>query len=165
MIVDFLQVDCNGKVLIGVLMLKKFGKLCFQYEKGVLILIVVEGGVLIFVDYLVKQVQCWLIKNLLLGVLFDFSCDIICFVCFVFGVDLWIVLVEVNDVKYFEYGWIILVFVCDVVVLVGLMLQGWVVLDSQNNCIMIWLSNQKFGVLVLDNIFKWNDLCCVGLRK
>ena len=76
MTASFSQADRNGKVLTGVLTLKKPGKLRFQYEKGVPILIVAEGGALTFIDYSVKQVQRWPIKNSPLGVLLDPTRDI-----------------------------------------------------------------------------------------
>ena len=59
MTANFSQADRNGKVLTGVLTLKKPGKIRFQYQKGVPILIVAEGGALTFIDYSVKQVQRW----------------------------------------------------------------------------------------------------------
>ena len=76
MTADFSQTDRSGKVLTGVLTLKKPGKLRFQYEKGVPILIVAEGGALTFIDYSVRQVQRWPIKNSPLGVLLDPTRDI-----------------------------------------------------------------------------------------
>lgn len=63
MTADFSQTDRSGKVLTGTLTLKKPGKLRFQYQKGVPILIVAEGGALTFIDYSVRQVQRWPIKN------------------------------------------------------------------------------------------------------
>ncbi|NWM25155.1 outer membrane lipoprotein carrier protein LolA, partial [Escherichia coli] len=39
----------------------------------------------------------------------------------------------------------------------GLMLQGWVALDSQNNRTTIRLSNQQFNTNISDGAFRWND--------
>ena len=39
----------------------------------------------------------------------------------------------------------------------GLMLQGWVALDSQNNRTTIRLSNQRFNAAIADGAFRWND--------
>ena len=94
MTADFSQADRNGKVLTGVLTLKKPGKLRFQYEKGVPILIVAEGGALTFIDYSVKQVQRWPIKNSPLGVLLDPSRDITRYAKLVPGYDNRVVSVE-----------------------------------------------------------------------
>ena len=157
MTADFSQADRNGKVLTGVLTLKKPGKLRFQYEKGVPILIVAEGGALTFIDYSVKQVQRWPIKNSPLGVLLDPSRDITRYAKLVPGFDNRLVSVEANDPKHPEYGRITLVFARDAAAPGGLMLQGWVALDSQNNRTTIRLSNQRFGAPVSDNTFRWND--------
>jgi outer membrane lipoprotein-sorting protein len=157
MTADFSQSDRNGKVLTGVLTLKKPGKLRFQYQKGVPILIVAEGGALTFIDYSVKQVQRWPIKNSPLGVLLDPSRDITRYAKLVPGFDNRLVSVEANDPKHPEYGRITLVFARDAAAPGGLMLQGGVALDSQNNRTTIRLSNQRFGAPVSDNTFRWND--------
>ncbi|MGC5798787.1 LolA family protein [Sphingomonas sp. NFX23] len=165
MTANFSQADRNGKVLTGVLTLKKPGKLRFQYEKGVPILIVAEGGALTFIDYSVKQVQRWPIKNSPLGVLLDPTRDITRYAKLVPGYDQRIVSVEANDPKHPEYGRITLVFVRNATAPGGLMLQGWVALDSQNNRTTIRLTNQKFGEPVSDNSFRWNDPRRTGVRK
>lgn len=157
MTADFSQSDRNGKVLTGVLTLKKPGKLRFQYQKGVPILIVAESGALTFIDYSVKQVQRWPIKNSPLGVLLDPSRDITRYAKLLPGFDNRLVSVEANDPKHPEYGRITLVFARDAAAPGGLMLQGWVALDSQNNRTTIRLSNQRFGAPVSDNTFRWND--------
>ncbi len=51
------QTDRAGKVLTGTLTLKQPGKIRFQYQKDVPILIVGDGHALTFIDYSVKQVQ------------------------------------------------------------------------------------------------------------
>ncbi len=165
MTADFSQADRNGKVLTGTLTLKQPGKLRFQYQKGVPILIVAEGGALTFIDYSVNQVQRWPIKNSPLGVLLDPRRDITRFAHVVPGADPRIVSVEANDTKHPEYGRITLVFVRDAAAPAGLMLQGWVALDSQNNRTTIRLTNQKFGGPVPDNSFRWNDPRVKGVRK
>ncbi|VVT21061.1 Outer-membrane lipoprotein carrier protein [Sphingomonas sp. EC-HK361] len=156
MTADFSQTDRNGKVLTGVLTLKKPGKLRFQYEKGVPLLIVAEGGALTFIDYSVNQVQRWPIKNSPLGVLLDPTRDITRYAKLVPG-DSRLVSVEANDPKHPEFGRITLVFAREASAPGGLMLQGWVALDSQNNRTTIRLSNQRFGGEVSDNTFRWND--------
>ena len=156
MTADFSQTDRNGKVLTGVLTLKKPGKLRFQYQKGVPLLIVAEGGALTFIDYAVKQVQRWPIKNSPLGVLLDPTRDITRYAHLVPGDDR-LVTVEANDPRHPEFGRITLVFAREPSAPGGLMLQGWVALDSQNNRTTIRLSNQRFGVPVSDGTFRWND--------
>ena len=57
MTADFTQTDRDGKVLTGTLTLKRPGKIRFQYEKGVPLLIVGDGKALWFIDYSVRQVS------------------------------------------------------------------------------------------------------------
>ncbi|WP_112383889.1 LolA family protein [Sphingomonas carotinifaciens] len=157
MTADFSQTDRAGKVLTGTVTLKKPGKIRFQYEKGVPLLIVAEGGALTFIDYSVRQVQRWPIRNSPLGVLLDPDRDITRFARIVPSTDQRLVSVEANDPKHPEYGRITLVFARDSAAPAGLMLQGWVALDGQNNRTTIRLSNQRFGVPVSDSTFRWND--------
>jgi outer membrane lipoprotein-sorting protein len=154
---DFTQTDRAGKVLTGKLTLKKPGKIRFQYQQGVPILIVGDGKNLYFIDYSVDQVQRWPVGNSPLGVLIDPSRDISKFAHVVPGGDPRLVSIEASDPKHPEYGRITLVFARDASAPGGLMLQGWVALDAQNNRTTIKLSNQKFDVPVSDNTFRWND--------
>jgi outer membrane lipoprotein-sorting protein len=165
MTANFSQADRNGKVLTGVLSLKKPGKLRFQYETGVPILIVAEGGALTFIDYSVNQVQRWPIKNSPLSILLDPERDITRYAKLVPGYDPRIVSVDAKDPKHPEYGRITLVFVRSAGAPGGMMLQGWVMLDSQNNRTTVRLTNQKFGAPVSDNTFRWNDPRRTGVIK
>ncbi|MDP1028224.1 outer membrane lipoprotein carrier protein LolA [Sphingomonas sp. KR1UV-12] len=157
MTADFSQTDRNGQVLTGTLTWKQPGNIRFQYQKGVPLLIVAEGGALTFVDYSVKQVQRWPIRNSPLGVLLDPSRDLSQFAKVVPDADPRLVSVEARDPKHPEYGRITLVFARQADAPAGLMLQGWVALDSQNNRTTIRLSNQRYGVPVAGNAFKWVD--------
>lgn len=156
MTADFSQTDRAGKVLTGTLTWKQPGKIRFQYEKGVPLLIVAEGGALTFVDYSVKQVQRWPIRNSPLGVLLDPSRDLSRFAKVVPGDDR-LLSVEARDPKHPEYGRITLVFARDAGGPTGLTLQGWVALDSQNNRTTVRLSNQRYGAPVADGAFRWTD--------
>lgn len=157
MTADFTQTDRNGRVLTGTLTLKKPGKIRFQYQKGVPILIVANGGALTFVDYSVRQVQRWPIRNSPLGVLLDPDRDISRYAHVLPGTDPRIVSVEARDPKHPEYGRITLVFARSESGPAGLMLQGWVQLDSQNNRTTVRFANPRFNVPVSDNTFAWND--------
>ncbi len=53
---DFTQTDRNGQRVSGVLTLKRPGKIRFEYEKGVNMLIVSNGSSLTLIDYDVQQV-------------------------------------------------------------------------------------------------------------
>src|SRR3546814_13287908 len=56
--------------------LKRPGKIRFQYQKGVPLLIVGDGSRLTMIDYEVNQVQSWPVKNSPLGALLDPDRDI-----------------------------------------------------------------------------------------
>ena len=157
MTADFTQTDRDGRVLTGVLTIKSPGKLRFQYQKNVPILIVAEGGALTFIDYSVRQVQRWPIKNSPLGVLLDPSRDLSRFAHVVPGSDPRVLSVDAADPKHPEYGRINLVFLRQAPGPAGLVLQGWVALDSQNNRTTIRLTNQRYGVPVNDSAFAWTD--------
>ncbi|SFP82716.1 LolA family protein [Sphingomonas rubra] len=156
MTADFSQTDRAGKVLTGTLTWKQPGKIRFQYQKGVPLLIVAEGGALTFIDYSVRQVQRWPIRNSPLGVLLDPSRDLSQFARVVPGDDR-LISVEARDPNHPEYGRITLVFARNAAGPAGLTLQGWVALDSQNNRTTVRLSNQRYGSAVADNSFRWTD--------
>jgi outer membrane lipoprotein-sorting protein len=157
MTANFTQTDRAGKTLTGVLTLKKPGKVRFQYEKGVPLLIVGDGKALTMIDYQVKQVSRWPIGNSPLSVLLDPSKDMSRIARVVASGDERILLVEARDPKHPEYGTITLAFARNASAPAGLMLQGWVALDAQNNRTTIRLNNQKFNVAVSDGTFRWND--------
>ncbi|KAK0331477.1 hypothetical protein LTR94_028777, partial [Friedmanniomyces endolithicus] len=127
----FSQTDRNGQVLTGTLTLKKPGKIRFQYQKGVPLLIVGDGKALTFIDYSVRQVQRWPIGNSPLGVLLDPKRDITRFAKIVPSNAPGVVSVEAYDPGRPQYGRITLVFARQASAPAGLMLQGWVALDAQ----------------------------------
>ena len=157
MTADFVQTDRNGRELTGVLTLKQPGHIRFQYAKGVPLLIVADGGALTFVDYQVKQVQRWPVKNSPLGVLLDPSRDLGRYARPTPGADPRSVSIDASDPKHPEYGRITLVFARNAAGPAGLALQGWVALDSQNNRTAVRLTNQRFGGSVSDDSFHWTD--------
>jgi len=157
MTANFSQTDRDGRVLIGELTLKKPGKIRFQYQKGVPLLIVSDGKAFTFIDYSVKQVQRWPIGNSPLGVLIDPSRDISRYAKVVPSPNPDVLSVEANDPKHPEFGRITMVFARDAAAPAGLMLQGWVALDSQGNRTTIRLNGQKFNAPVSDSAFRWTD--------
>lgn len=157
MTANFTQTDRNGRVLTGQLTLKKPGKIRFQYEKGVPILIVSDGKSLYFLDYQVGQKQRWPIGNSPLGILLDPARDASRYARIVQSSDPRVLSVEAYDPKRPEYGRITMIFARQSSAPAGLMLQGWVALDAQNNRTTVRLSNQKFNVPVADNSFRFNE--------
>ena len=157
MTADFVQTDRTGKSLSGVLTLKKPGKIRFQYQKGVPILVVADGKSLWFLDYQVGQKQRWPIANAPLGVLLDPTKDATRYAKVVPGGDPRVISVEANDPKHPEYGKITMIFARMNGAPGGLTLQGWVALDAQNNRTLVRLANQKFNVAIADNAFRFNE--------
>lgn len=154
---DFVQTDIKGQRLAGVLTLKRPGKIRFQYQKGVPILIVSDGKALTFIDYSVRQVQRWPIGGSPLGALLDPSRDVMQYGKLTPATNRSLVSVEVRDKKHPEYGVITMVFVRKPGAPGGLELSSWATLDSQNTRTVVNLSNQQYGVAVNDNTFRYND--------
>lgn len=157
MTADFVQTDRNGQRLSGKLTLKRPGKIRFQYQKDVPLLIVGDGSSLTVIDYEVRQVQRWPVKNSPLAALLDPDRDLTKYAKVIPTGSNDVLSVEVKDTKRPEYGTITMVFVRDGSAPAGLRLRGWVALDSQNNRTRIDLSNQKFNVAVADSAFRWTD--------
>ncbi|WP_088181653.1 LolA family protein [Sphingobium sp. Z007] len=154
---DFTQTDRSGQTLTGKLTLKQPGKIRFQYQKGVPLLIVGDGKALTMIDYEVRQVQRWPIGNSPLGVLIDPNKDLSKFGKVVPTGDPSVLSVEARDPKRPEYGTFTMIFKRNASGPAGLQLYGWVALDSQNNRTAVRLSNQVYGAAVADSAFRWTD--------
>jgi outer membrane lipoprotein-sorting protein len=157
MTANFSQTDRKGQTLSGNLMLKRPGKIRFQYGRGVPMLVVANGKHLTMVDYQVKQVQSWPIGNSPLSVLLNPNQDLARFAKVVPNTDSRVLLVEARDPKRPEFGRITMAFTKTPSAPAGLMLQGWTMLDSQNNRTTVKLSNQRFNVAVADTNFRYDD--------
>ncbi len=157
MTADFSQTDRNGQTLTGQLTLKQPGKIRFQYQKGVPLLIVGDGKALTVIDYEVRQVQRWPIGNSPLGALIDPSKDLSKFGKVIPTGDPTILSVQARDPRRPEFGTITMIFKRDAASPAGLQLYGWVALDSQNNRTAVRLTNQRYGVPVADSAFRWTD--------
>jgi outer membrane lipoprotein-sorting protein len=154
---DFTQTDRNGQRLNGVLTLQNPGRLRFQYEPGVPLLIVSDGRSLTMIDYEVRQVQRWPIGNSPLGALLDPRRDVSRYGKLQPAGDPGVVSIEVRDSAHPEYGVITLIFVRRESAPGGLELVSWVALDSQNRRTTIRLSNHQYGVAIPANAFRYND--------
>ena len=156
MTANFAQTDRKGQTLTGVLTMKRPGKVRFQYEKGVPLLVVGDGKALTMIDYEVRQVSRWPIGNSPLSVLLNPDKGLDGIAKVVTNNDQ-VLLVEARDPKRPEFGTITIAFAKIASAPSGLMLQGWTTLDAQNNRSTIKLSNQRFNVAVADNAFRWTD--------
>ena len=156
MTAGFAQTDRRGKTLTGTLTMKRPGKIRFQYQKGIPLLIVGDGKALTMIDYEVKQVSRWPIGNSPLSVLLNPNRDL-AGIGKVIQNDAKVLLVQARDPKRPEFGTITIAFAKVAGAPSGLMLQGWTTIDAQNNRSTIKLSNQRFNVAVADTAFRWTD--------
>lgn len=152
----FVQTDRNGKSLSGTLTLRQPGKIRFEYQKGVPLLIVGDGKALTMIDYSVRQVSRWPVGNSPLSVLIDPRKDMSRFAKVVPSSIPGSISVEARDPKHPEFGTITIVFSAGAGP-GGLALQGWTVLDAQNGRSTVRLTNQRYGVPISDKAFKWDD--------
>jgi len=157
MTADFSQTDQNGKTLTGTLTLKRPGRIRFQYQKGVPLLIVSDGKALTMIDYQVAQVSRWPIGNSPLSILLDPSRDLSRYAHVLPSPRPGRLLIEGRDPKHPEFGTITIGFTEVPSAPAGLMLAGWTVLDAQGNRSTIVLSNQRFNQPVSDRTFLWRD--------
>lgn len=154
---DFTQTDRNGQSVSGVMTLKRPGKIRFQYDKSVPMLVVSNGKSMYLIDYEVNQVQRWPIKNSPLGALLDPSRDMKKYGKLLPTDHPDVVSVQVRDTSHPEYGVITLIFNRDASAPGGLQLTHWVALDSQNHRTTVRLRNQRYGVSVADSAFTFRD--------
>ncbi|MBX7539503.1 LolA family protein [Qipengyuania sphaerica] len=154
---NFVQTDRNGQAVSGVMTLKRPGKIRFEYEKGVPLLVVSNGKSMYMIDYEVNQVQRWPIKNSPLGALLDPSRDVKKYGKLIPTGHDDVVSIEVRDPKRPEFGVITLIFARDASAPGGLRLTHWVALDAQNHRTTVRLNNNRYGVAVADSAFTFKD--------
>ncbi|WP_129793488.1 outer membrane lipoprotein carrier protein LolA [Sphingosinicella sp. CPCC 101087] len=159
----FTQTDRRGRTLSGTLSMKRPGKVRFDYGRNANMLIVGDGRALTFVDYEVGQRQRWPINDSPLSVLLDPNQDLARFSRVIRNDDQ-VLLLEARDPRRREFGKITIAFVKAPGAPAGLTLQGWNVVDAQNNLTSIRLSAQRFNVPVADNLFTYRDPRRAGPR-
>ena len=154
MTASFSQTDRRGQTLTGTFTLKRPGKIRFQYQPDVQMLIVADGKKLHMVDYETKRDDDWPIGNSPLGVLLDPNPDL-SRIAKVVRSDSQTLLVQAKDPKRPQYGTVTLGFARVASAPSGLLLQGWTVVDAQNNRTTVKLTNQRFNVPVADSAFTY----------
>jgi outer membrane lipoprotein-sorting protein len=154
---QFRQTDRNGQILTGSLTLKRPGRIRFQYQEGVPLLIVADGRSLNMIDYEVRQVQRWPIRNSPMAVLIDPAANLLRYARLLPGDTADTISVDVRDPRRPEYGTITMVFQRDAGTPAGLRLYGWVAIDAQDHRTTIRLSNHRYNQPVADSAFRWRD--------
>ena len=157
MTAQFVQTDRTGKRLAGTLTIKQPGKARFQYERGVPILIVSDGRVLNFIDYQVKQVSRWPIGGSPLEIILNPKRDLSRIARVVPSAAPGVITILARDLARPQFGSITLAFTEQASAPGGLMLQGWVALDAQNNRTTVRLTDQRINIPVADTSFEWDD--------
>jgi outer membrane lipoprotein-sorting protein len=155
MTANFSQTDRRGQTLTGAFTLKRPGKIRFQYRNAPM-LVVADGRRLYMIDYETKDVRNWGIGNSPLGVLLDPNPNL-ARISKIVRNDRQTLLLQAKDPKRPEYGTVTLGFAKVPSAPSGLLLQGWTVIDAQNNRTTVKLSGQRFNVGVADSAFAWND--------
>lgn len=154
---DFTQTDRQGQTVKGVLTLKNPGKIRFQYQDSVPLLVVSNGKSLTLVDYEVNQVQRWPIRNSPLGALLNPGSDITQYGKVVESGHPDTLAVEVRDAKRPEFGVLTLILLRNANAPGGWQLTNWVSLDSQNNRTTVRLSKHRYGMAVAESAFTYKD--------
>ena len=154
---NFTQTDRRGQVQSGTLTMKQPGRIRFQYGQGNSLLIVSDGRSLNMIDYEVRQVQRWPIRNSPLAVLIDPGANLMRYAQLNDTGNPSTISVAVRDPRRPEYGMITMIFERDASAPAGLRLYGWEALDAQRNRTTIRLTNQRYNVAVADSAFNWTD--------
>ena len=154
---DFTQTDRKGRTVSGVMTLKRPGKIRFQYEEGVPLLLVSNGKSFTMIDYEVNQVERWPISDSPLGALLDPARDVKRYGKLVPTEHPDVVGVEVRDPDKPQFGVITLIFTRNASAPGGLQLTNWVALDVQNNRTTVRLRNHRYGMSVPDSAFTYRD--------
>ena len=160
MLADFKQTTSAGKISTGKMTLARPGKVRFEYEPSVPVLVVADGGSLYVIDYASASVQRWPIKNSPLSVLLDPKADIKRVARLIDAGPAAVpgyVTVEAADPKRPQYGTITLYFANTPGTAGNVTLAAWRVLDAQGNTTTIQLSNAKLNGPVSADAFHYKD--------
>ncbi len=157
MTADFVQTDSKGQTLSGKLLLKRPGRIRFQYGKGVNVLLVADGRKLTFIDYDVGQKSSWDLNKTPLGILLSNNPDLDRIARIVPNEDPRVVIVRAVDPSHNEYGKLILAFIRDSGAPAGLKLYGWTAVDAQGKLTTVKLSGQRYNVAVPGSAFTYAE--------
>ncbi len=160
MTADFSQTAANGQVARGTMILKRPGRIRFDYAGKKPYLVVSNGRTLSFVDYQVSQVSQWPVRSTPLGVLLDPEADLARVARLLPEAQSPLpgqVAVLAEDPKKPELGRIVFFLTPDKAAPGGLRLTGWRVTDAQNNLTTVQLSNIRTNIAVAESGFGFKD--------
>ncbi len=157
---SFVQTAADGRQARGTMLLKRPGRIRFDYGKDASLLVVSNGKRLSFIDYKVSQVSEWPVKSTPLGVLLDPTADLARVARIVPDADNPMpgqVAVLAQDPKRADLGRILFFLAPDAAAPGGLRLTGWRVTDAQSNLTTVELSNIRFGPEIPESAFTFRD--------
>lgn len=154
---DFTQTDRAGNTVLGVMTLKRPGKLRFDYGSDADLLVISNGRSLYMIDYEVNQVERWPIRRSPLGALLDPERDVRQYGTLIPTGSPNVISVDVRDPDKPEFGRINLIFVRDPGAPGGMQLTHWVALDAQNYRTTVRLTNHQYGIAVPESTFNFRD--------
>lgn len=159
MTADFIQRSSTGKSARGKLMLARPGKIRFEYEPSVPMLIVATGNWMSVIDYGNNQVQRWPIKDTPLSILLDPDQDIrkLAKIAVGPGAMPGFITVEAQDPRRPQFGKISLYFQPIAGAPGGLTLNSWQVLDAQGNTTLVQLANVRLNTKIASTVFTFRD--------
>ncbi|MEM9880162.1 MAG: outer membrane lipoprotein carrier protein LolA, partial [Pseudomonadota bacterium] len=157
---DFIQQGADGSFLRGTFTMRQPGRIRFDYKDASDLLIVADGKAVYFIDYEVRQLSRYPLKETPLAPLLD-SAAIETLALNVTEVTegpmAGTIAVTSKDPKHREYGTLTMMF--DRVDAAGskLLLQAWTVLDAQGNLTQVTLRDQEENIAVADSTFTFKD--------
>jgi outer membrane lipoprotein-sorting protein len=154
MTANFTQIDARGRSASGKMLLKRPGKVRFQYGSGDLLL-VADGRNLYVLDYQVGQKSSLPLSRTPLGVLLSGSPDLKGRAQVMPSSDPRIVTVRARDPA--QYGSVTLVFMRSPSAPGGLTLYGWTAIDGQNRRTTVKLSDVRYNVAVPESSFTFRE--------
>ncbi|TPE63766.1 outer membrane lipoprotein carrier protein LolA [Sandaracinobacter neustonicus] len=157
---DFVQTATDGRQARGTMLLKRPGRVRFDYGPEASYLVVADGSRLSFVDYKVRQVSQWPVRQTPLGVLLDPNADLAKVAKIVPAADNPMpgtVGVLAQDAKRPDIGRILFFLAPDSAAPGGLRLTGWRVTDAQGNLTTVELRNMRFNAPIADSNFSFRD--------
>lgn len=157
---DFTQTSANGTTLRGKMTLSRPGKIRFEYEPNVPLLVVANGTALYVVNSKNRTVQRWPIRNTPLAVLLDADIDIGKYAHVATAASdapSGSIQLVAQDPKRPQLGTINLYFYRAAGSPAGLSLAGWRVVDAQGNNTQIQLGMAKFNEPVARDRFTFVD--------
>lgn len=156
---DFVQQGVDGSIVRGTFTMQQPGQMRFDYEPSVEMLIVADGKSVYFIDYEVRQLSRYPLKETPLAPLLKLdelnTLDLQA-IEVRDGPMAGTLAVTSKDPKHREYGVLTMMF--ERVSPEGkLALRGWSVLDAQGNLTQITLQSTQENVQIAKNAFKFKD--------